>query len=331
MTRMTKFLGVGLGVVAVVAVAALALSGGLGRQIGAAREGIRAPGPLISRGYTEAPAGTAVIAGNPSGGAVLLELRVIDGQKVKRNDIIAVLSNYPAADVAVRSAEAELVKARQKREAMVSGFRLAELVMQEVVVKTEAESNKLKVLQLERSSLPPDQKELELNIAAQGLEREQLKLRLQKETLAADLAQIELEISIIMADLDNARTTREQALVRTPLDGVVAEIYTRQGEQVSGNGIAKIVDLSQVRILAEIDDIHIGRVVQGGKVEVTFRGSPIVYQGTVSRVSPVVKRLKRSQADSGEGNVNLVEVEIVLDDPARMPRVLSRETRVVYL
>ena len=130
MTRMTKFLGVGLGVVAVVAVAALALSGGLGRQIGAAREGIRAPGPLISRGYTEAPAGTAVIAGNPSGGAVLLELRVIDGQKVKRNDIIAVLSNYPAADVAVRSAEAELVKARQKREAMVSGFRLAELVMQ---------------------------------------------------------------------------------------------------------------------------------------------------------------------------------------------------------
>lgn len=331
MTRTKKVLGIGLGVVAVVAIAALALSGGAGRQAGAAHEGIRAPGPLISRGYTEAPAGTAVIAGNPSGGAVLLELRVTDGQKVKRDDIIAVLSNYPAADVAVRSAEAELVKARQKREAMISGFRVAELAMQEVIVKAEAESNKLKVLQLERSSLPPDQKELELNIAAKALEREQLKLRLQKETLAADLAQIELAINIIMAALDNARTTREQALVRTPLDGVVAEIYTRQGEKVSSNGIVKIVDLSQVRILAEIDDIHVGRVVQGGKVEVTFRGSPIVYRGTVSRVSPVVKRLKRSQADFGEGNVNLVEVEITLDDPTRMPRVLSRETRVVYL
>ncbi|OFX00775.1 MAG: hypothetical protein A3D94_17665 [Alphaproteobacteria bacterium RIFCSPHIGHO2_12_FULL_66_14] len=330
MARTTKFLRIALGVATMVVIVALVLWIGHGRQTTRAQDGIRPTGPLISRGYTEAPAGTAVIAGDPEGGAVILELRITNGQTVKRDGIIAVLSNYPAADVEVRSTEAQLVKTKQQREAMVSGFRIAEIAMQEIVVKSEAETNKLKALQMQRSSMPPDEKQLELSIAQQNLEREQAMLRVQKETLAADLAQIETEISIIAANLDNARTTREQALVRSPLDGMVTEIYSRQGERVSGNGIAKIVDLDQVRILAEVDDIHIGRVVVGGKVEVMFRGSPVVYKGKVSRISPMVKRLKRSQADAGEGNVNLVEVEVSLDDSSSMPRVLSRETRVIY-
>jgi multidrug resistance efflux pump len=314
-----------------IVIVALVLWIGPDRQRSKAQDGIRPTGPLISRGYTEAPAGTVVIAGDPEGGSVILELRITDGQKVKRDDIIAVLSNYPAADVEVRATEAQLLKARQQREAMVSGYRTAEIAMQEVVVKAESETNKLKQLQLQRSSMPPDEKQLELNISQQNVEREQAKLRFQKETLAADLAQIETEINIITTKLDNAKNTREQALVRSPLDGVIAELYSRQGERIHGNGIAKIVDLDQVRILAEIDDIHASRIVVGGKVEVSFRGSPTVFSGKISRVSPMVKRLKRSQADLGEGNVNLVEVEINLDDPAKMPRVLSRETRVIYL
>ena len=77
--------------------------------------------------------------------------------------------------------------------------------------------------------------------------------RVQKETLQSDLAQIDTEIAITETKLSNARNTREQALVRAPLDGVVIQIYTRQGERVSTNGIAKIVDLSQLRVLADVD------------------------------------------------------------------------------
>lgn len=301
------------------------------RQTSSAQDGIRPLGPLISRGYTDAPAGTVVIAGDPGGGAVLLELRITDGQVVKKDDIIAVLSNYPKADVAVRSTGAELSKAKQRRDAMIGGYRTAEIDMQEVVVRSEAESNKLKALQMQRSGLPPDQKQLELNIAQQNLEREQAKLRVQKETLESDLAQIETEISIIQSKLDNARTTREQALVRSPLDGVVVQIYSRQGERVASSGIAKIVDLSQLRILADVDELHVGRVVPGGKVEVTFRGSTTVYKGTISRVAPTVKRMQRVEPDGGSStDGRVVQVEIELDDRSSMPRVLGRETRVTF-
>jgi len=46
---------------------------------------------------------------------------------------------------------------------------------------------------------------------------------------------------------------------------------------------------------------------------------------------PVVSRLKQSQADMGEGNVNLVEVEIELDETTGAPQVLTREARVTFL
>jgi HlyD family secretion protein len=296
------------------------------------REGIVATGPLISRGYTEAPAGTVVVAGNPeAGGSVLLELRITDGQKVTKGEIIAVLSNYPTADVQVHEAEAGLVKTKQQRDAMVSGYRASQIAMQEIEVSTAQEETKLKTIQSQRTDGPPDQKQLEVNISQQKLEQQKAKLRVMKETLATDLAQTETEIIIKQTKLDDALATREDALVRAPLSGIVVQIYTRQGERVSGNGIAKIVDLSQMRVITDIDDLHFSRVALGGKVEVTFRGNSRIYTGKISRIVPVVRRLKRSQADMGEGNVNLVEIEIELDETTGIPQVLTREARVTFL
>lgn len=332
MAQVRKFTWSAAGLVVLLVGAALILWMTPSRQTSSAQDGPRPLPPLISRGYTDAPAGTALIAGDPAGGGVLIELRIVDGQKVKRDEIIAVLSNYPKADIAVRTTEAELVKTERARESMVSGYRTAEIAMQEVMVKSAAEEVKLKNLEMQRSGKPPDQKQLEQSISLQNLEREQAKLRVMKETLQTDLQQIDTDISIIKAKLDNARNTREQALVRSPLDGIVIQIYSRQGERVSQNGIAKIVDLSQLRVLADVDELNVGRIATGGKVEVTFRGSPTVYMGTISRVAPTVKRMQRMEPDGGSStDGRVVQVEIQLDDPSSMPQVLGRETRVTFL
>jgi HlyD family secretion protein len=332
MAREQKFRWGATGVAILVVIAAFVLLVSPTRQTISAQDGLKPYGPLITRGYTDAPSGTAVIAGDPSGGSVLTELRVNDGQTVKRDEVIAVLSGYSKADVIVRSTEAELEKARRQREAMISGYRTAEIAMQEVVVKSAAEETKLKALELSRSGKPPDMKQLEVNISQQSLEREQAKLRVMKETLATDLAQIDTDINIMAAKLDNARGDRERALVRSPLDGIVIQIYARQGERVTGNGIAKIVDMGQLRVLADVDELHIGRVAPGGRVEVTFRGSTTVYRGKILRIAPTVKRMQRIEPDGGSStDARVVQVEIVLDDPSGMPQVLGRETRVTFL
>ncbi len=315
-----------------VVIAALGMWMAPSRQTSSAQDGMRSDGPLISRGYTDAPAGTAVIAGDPTGGSTIVELRIKDGQKVKRDEIIAVLSNYARADVTLRMAESDLVKMKQIRDAVLRGTRVAEIALQEASMKSAIEETKLNALLRSRSGKPPDVKELETSLAEQNLEREGARLRLMKQTLANDHAQMELDIANTTARIDNARRTREEALVRSPLDGVVVQIFSRQGERVSGAGIAKIVDMAQLRVLADVDELHVGRVVPGGKVEITFRGSSTVYKGTIARVAPTVKRMQRVEPDGASStDARVVQVEIEFDDPSSMPQVLGRETRVTFL
>ena len=253
-------------------------------QVGSAQNRSEVNGPLISRGYTDAPAGTAVIAGDPVGGSVLTELRIKNGQAVKRGEIIAILNNYATADVEVRRIEQEIAKARRRRESMISGYRTAEIALQEISVKSASEENRLKDLELSRSSVPPDQKQLQSNLSQQTLEREKAKLRFQKEVLTADLAQTEADIAIFEAKLEEAKIERELAVVRSPLDGVVVDIYTRQGERISFRGIAKIVDLDQIRIFADVDEIHLRSVTPGGIMRMNSGSCGVLEDGISSPI-----------------------------------------------
>jgi len=82
------------GMVAVVAVAVAVTWIARSQQAANGTTALQSSGPLIARGYTEAPAGTVMIANDPNGGSVLKELRIKEGQIVKRDEIIAVMGNY---------------------------------------------------------------------------------------------------------------------------------------------------------------------------------------------------------------------------------------------
>ncbi len=324
---------------AVGAVAAVVVAGGgawllSGPKPSSAQETAKAANqqPLLARGYTDAPEGTVVIAGDPAGGSVLSELKVKDGQKVKKGDVVAVLSNFARADVSLRIAEADLAKLKQTGEFVLRGTRQADIALQEAQLKTSIEQHKLDALLRNRAGKAPDVRELEAAIAEQGLERQKVRLQLAKTTLANDLAQHEIDLANTQSRVDSAKRTLEDALVRTPIDGVVVQIFTREGERVSPNGIVKIVDMSRLRVLADVDELNVGRLKVGGKVDVTFRGNNDVYKGTIERIAPTVKRMQRVEPDGGSStDARVVQVEITIDDPASMPQVLGRETRVTFL
>src|SRR3979490_800587 len=102
MARVNRLSGGALGVATMGVIVAVALWLTPSRQMSSAQDRERSDRqPLISRGYTDATTGTVVIAGDPGGGQTILELRIKDGQTVKRDEIIAVLSNYPRADILV--------------------------------------------------------------------------------------------------------------------------------------------------------------------------------------------------------------------------------------
>jgi HlyD family secretion protein len=321
----------GVGGLALVAAISAGLWVAAERQTSSAQEGIRPTGPLISRGYTEAPAGTVTVAGNPLGGATLIELRIKDGQHVKRDEIIAVLSAYPAADIGVRIAEAALAKLKATHDQVLMGTRVTQIALQEATLRSSIENNKLAALQRLRSGIPNDQKEMEASLQAESVEREKSRLALAKQTLKNELAQYELDLANSEANVENARRSREDSLVRSPIDGVVVEIFSRQGERISNFGIAKIVDMDQLRIRASVDELHLARMQPGAPVEITFKNDPVVYKGRIARVPLAVTRMVRSDADLGELATRLVEVEIAPDEGTRLPQYIGREARVTFL
>ena len=332
MARAKKFRWGAIGLAILVAIAGAGLWVLPSRQISSAQDAPKAAPPLIARGYTDAPEGTAVVAGDPAGGSVLVELKVKDGQKVAKGEVIAVLSNYARADVTLRMAEADLVKLKQLHELVLKGTRVSDIALQEASLKSSIEQNKLDALQRARSGKPPDVREIETAIAEQGLERQKVRLKLLKTTLENDLAQNEIDLANTQSRIDSAKRSLEDTLVRSPLDGVVVQIFSRQGERVSPAGIIKIVDMSQLRVLADVDELHVSRLKPGGKVDVTFRGNNEVYKGTIERIAPTVKRMQRVEPDGGSStDARVVQVEIKIDDTSSMPPVLGRETRVTFL
>lgn len=316
-----------LAAVAVVIVIWLALS----HQTGSAQSKAQQTPPLMARGQLDAPAGTVVLGADPSGGAVLSELRVIEGQEVRKGDIVAVLSNYANAAFAVQQNKGNLQKQELQRVAMTSGHRVTRVTMQEVVVQSARDSFKLKGLELARSGLTPEMRQLDLSIAQKAVEREEMSLRVMKEGLASEIEQLDLTIKTTKAALENARSVRDLAVIRSTLNGVVIQIFTRPGERVSPAGIVKIVDMQQIRVFAEVDDIHLGRVSIGSKVDIVIRERPTIFTGKVSRIAAMVKRMQRQDPDGGNAtDAKVVQVEIEFDDPSKVPLILGREVKVSF-
>lgn len=317
------------------AIAAIAVAGAwIARSQQANGTGTAPPeaqGPLLARGYTEAPAGTVMVAGNPNGGAVLRELRIKEGQEVKRGEIIGVLSNYPSAEVSVQMAENTLAKLERARTTVLEGTRRTDIALQEDAYQSALLNDKLQTILRARKGQPPEERKLDIWLAEESLRQQRDSLALAKVKLQNDLKQNAIDIERQKAALDSALRTREEALIRSPINGIVTQINSRQGEIASGAGIAKIVDMGELRVFATLDELHLHRLKAGEPVQVVFRGDSTVYAGEVAIAPMSVKRTKRSEADLGEANVRQVEVEIKPANGIMFPPILGREARVTFI
>lgn len=313
-----------------VALSLLLVTGFSQKETGATHDRPETVGPLIARGYTDVRATSSLVAGDPEGGDIVAELKVRAGEQVREGQIIAVLGNHLAAEIEVSKVKVDIQSARAQERSMLSGFRATEIASQEITVKLAEADYRLKTLELSRTTLPPDERELRVTLLLKRMEREKARLSLKKQHLAYDLARARTDLLVLDSLLENAEYSREQTLVRAPLDGVVAEVVARTGERVIPRGIARIVDLAQMRIYADVDELHLNRLKPDGSVEFTLRGDSVVHAGRITRLPGTVKRTKRSESDFGESNVRLAEIEIAPVDQSTMAKMIGREARVVF-
>ncbi|HIC90056.1 MAG TPA: efflux RND transporter periplasmic adaptor subunit, partial [Anaerolineae bacterium] len=89
-----------------------------------------------------------------------------------------------------------------------------------------------------------------------------------------------------------AQIALERTQLRAPFDGVVAAVNITPGELV-GSGIAPpitLVDLSRFHIDVSVDEVDIGQVREGQRVEISLDALPDAHiTGHISRIEPAAK------------------------------------------
>jgi multidrug resistance efflux pump len=283
--------------------------------------------PLIVRGYTDVPNATVRLGTNASD--ILSELKVQDGQTVKAGDVVAVLRNYETVGRSLKISEARRDLARLKFEALKEGPRTKELAGQEQAVRLAELAAKRTQIEIQRSAILPEIKQIDIETSQAKVDQEQRKLATMRAALDADTQTAAAELAIAEAEVEQLRSNRENSLIRSPINGIVLQLYTRQGEVVGAQGIAKIVDLSQLRVLADVDEVQLDRVQVGGKADIRLRGREEPYKGRVSRVVPSVNRLRRPDPEGATPmDARVVQVEVEFVDSEHVPQVIGREVRV---
>jgi HlyD family secretion protein len=150
-------------------------------------------------------------------------------------------------------------------------------------------------------------------LVSQG-EMDMAKSRL--ESAGAELEGAEAHEKSAGSAVTLAQDELQHLRVLAPFDGVVSQRMVEVGEPVvPGQPVLEVVGLDRLYVSAPLDEIDIGRVREGLPARVTldpYRGR--VWQGVVSRVSPVVN-------DVREQNRTLdVEVELRPDPTAPQPK-----------
>jgi len=185
------------------------------------------------------------------------------------------------AEVQVTQAEYNLAEALESLAEIEAGPDPKELLQAEVQV-AQAEYNLAEALEsLAEIEAGPDPREL----ARAEIQVAQAEHNLAKAREA--LAEVEAgpdpkEIEMAQAKVVSARTTLEEAQAAleaatmiAPFDGTVISVGAEVGDLVSSNTVVvALTDLSNLRVLAIVDETDIGLVEIGHEAEITFDAFP---------------------------------------------------------
>jgi len=205
--------------------------------------------------------------------AALLTQATRDADVARQNEISGVAS----AEARVNSAQADLA-------AVQSGADLASA--KAAVAQAEANLNKL--LGDERNAQLAAQ---EANVAAANGVLNRAKARLVQ-------AQAQAKMSMLK---------RDDATLKAPFAGVVADVTVKPGELVTTAPVVGLIDMSVFKVEITVDEVDVAKVSVGQKVDVFVDalGAPALA-GKVVRVSP--------RAESAQGVVSYkVTVEVMPD------------------
>ncbi|MFB2967412.1 efflux RND transporter periplasmic adaptor subunit [Aerosakkonema sp. BLCC-F183] len=135
------------------------------------------------------------------------------------------------------------------------------------------------------------------------------------EVRPVDVAAAQAEIRQAIAAEKEAKANLDQAYVKSPQDGVIFKIHTRDGETVSNEGIAEIGQVSQMMVVAEVYQSDVRKIELGQKVRIESSSLPGELYGKVDRIGWQIERQNVINSDPSENiDSRVVEVHVRLNE-----------------
>ena len=239
----------------------------------------------------------------PLEGGIVEEIRLEEGSQVKRGDVIAVLSNNNLT-LSILDSEAQLAeKENILRNTMIS--------MEQQKLELQRERNEF-VMQVNRNKRLFEQND---KLYREGLisheewlkSKEDYELSLSQKTLieerqvqdslyrSVEIEQLENSLESMRRNMELIRQRIDNLNIKANIDGELGLLDLVLGQSVgTGDKIGQINDLSSYKIVAQIDEHYIDRVING--LNATFERQGVTYNAQVRKVYPEVREGK-FQAD----------------------------------
>jgi HlyD family secretion protein len=265
-----------------------------------------------------------------NGNGRVVQMRVIEGDRVRAGELLAALDKEPL-QLRVARAEAQLQAQQQVLRRLESGSRPEEVAQAQASVAAAKAQASSAVQQLDRLQA------ISRNTNQRGVSREQLDLaRANQQVAQAQLENARKALELVVAgprqeDIEQARAQlaaaeAELALVRyelreadlkAPLDAVVRSRLLEPGDMASPQQPAYTLALTRPKwVRAYINEADLGRVRPGQTAQVvtdSYPKQPVAGQvGYISSVAEFTPKTVQTE----ELRTSLVyEIRIVVDDP----------------
>ena len=231
------------------------------------------------------------------------------GQKIAELNLRRIESEIETARAALTEAESQLSIVRRGRpEPELRELRVQREAAQHVrdeAAQLVAENARL----VERGAIA----RIELDESRKQLAKAEADLalldqKLTDQTIPQEITKAEARVQSARVALDLAQSRFRSAAVLSPLAGVAYSVPARPGDYLrSGDLVARVGDLSRIRVKVFVDEPDLGRVSAGQPVVLRWEGLPgREWRGMVEQLPSAIKELNSRRVG---------EVTCTLDNP----------------
>ena len=283
--------------------------------------------------------GERVIQVAAPAGAIIKELRVRRGDRVKKGQVIATLRDEEALQTSVVQRRREVGVAEAQLAQVEAGEKPATILAQQAAVaryeaeleRADADYRRMQALYREQVTSQADLDEAQANWAS-ARER----VREAREQLASlkwvrpeDVTAARKKLASAKASLTRAEADLELNFIRAPLDGQIIEINTYPGETVGAHGVADLADTRNMMVEAEVYVTDIGRVSIGSPARVEAEG----YSGQLTgKVTEIIAEVNPNVVFNPDPDSfvdrRVVKARIRLDDGAKVASLINTQVTV---